>query len=225
MTIMCEPPPEISEREFKENLIAHIRDSFNNDFSESINPQIFQIKDEIIFCHEEADKFESKLSEFRSSGKREPNEVESKILMDQTEFLYDAYIREQKLRALAEMKIIFLYKNLEITLKKFLEIAYSMDEAKELFNWDDIKNSFKAKNVYLSEFEEYDDIIELKQVSNNLKHSEKIHENVKSLSEFKSKSIFEFQDLENFYSRIEMNVFSFIFSLSDKLLQNVASGT
>ncbi len=213
---------QISNHDFKEIMITHIRESFNDDFSESINSQIFEIKDEINFCNEEAKKYEPQVSEFKNSGKKEPNEVESKALMDQAEFLYDAYILEQKLRALTEMKIIFLYKNLEITLKQFLEIAFSVD-AKQLFNWDDIKSSFKKENVYLSKFEEYDEVIELKHVSNNLKHSDKIHPDLNSIEEFKSKTIFEYQDLENFYNRIVSDIFSFISSLSSELIQKIMS--
>lgn len=213
---------QISDHNFKEIMITHIRESFNDDFSESINSQIFEIKDEINFCNKEAKKYEPQVSEFRNSGKKEPNELESKALMDQAEFLYDAYIREQKLRALTEMKIIFLYKNLEITLKQFLEIAYSID-ASQIANWDNIKSLFKKENIYLSKFEEYDEVIELKHVSNNLKHSDKINPDVNSIEEFKSKTNFEFQDLEKYYSRVGPFIFSFISSLSNELIQNLTS--
>jgi hypothetical protein len=142
--------------------------------------------------------------------------------MNQAEFLYDAYIREQKLRALTEMKIIYLYKNLEITLKQFLETAYSID-SDQMFNWVDIKSSFKKESIYLSKFEEYDEIIELKKVNNNLKHSDKVHQDLNSIIEFKNKSIFKFQDLEKFYSRTVLSIFSFINTLSSELIHNIDS--
>lgn len=217
------PSYKPTNREFKETLLIHIVDSFENIFSDSINSQILDLKEEISSFLEEADKFEPELEDFKKSDREDPTEEELELIMEQTSYLYDVYLRKQQLQALTEMKIIYYFKSLEILLKKILEVTYDSKEASKIFGWDDIKSGFKEEGIFISKIDGYNETVELKNVNNNLKHSSKIHSSVKASKEFHDMTFFKFEELSKFYRRVKLPVKSFFDSLSMKLVNDVVN--
>ena len=120
----------------------------------------------------------------------------------QYEFFEEA--REIHSLAIVQMKILFLYKEVEIRFKQLLSSKYNV-KTKSLYNLDSWKASFKYHNVDIAKLEGFKQIFDLKQVNNDLKHSLSIHKS-KRIDEFKGKSSFDSISLEQFFQRISHDV-------------------
>jgi hypothetical protein len=128
----------------------------------------------------------------------------------------EIYFLEQELKAISEMKIIYAYKHFENKLKFLLSAAYGISKNK-LFKWEFVVEFLKEKNIDVKKVKHYSEINELRNLNNNLKHSDDIKGDtrISTIKEFKNKSFIEYDDILVFYKRIENAPSSFIYSLSD----------
>lgn len=100
---------------------------------------------------------------------------------------YNETLSQQQL-SLLEMKVLYLYKEVEIRLKTIIANQYNKS-TKQLSNLKLICDYFKSKGVNLEHFDDYGNLDSLRLVANDLKHSIKIN---------KSREIPEFTDLTEF---------------------------
>lgn len=128
----------------------------------------------------------------------------------------EMYFLEQELKALSEMKIVYPYKHFENKLKFLLSAAYGISKNK-MFKWDFVIEFLKEKNIDIKKVKCYAEINELRNLNNNLKHSDDIKNDTKviMIKEFKKKTFLKYEDLLAFYKRIENAPSTFIYSLSD----------
>lgn len=128
------------------------------------------------------------------------------------------YFAEKELQALAEMRILYLYKHFEIYLKLFLIQIFRDADEKALYKWEETKKFLKTKGVRIGDIDNHNEIDELKKVSDAIKHSYSIiGEKTKTVKEFKGKNVLSSQDLINFYDRVKDSVLGFITSLIGKI--------
>ncbi|KPA51393.1 hypothetical protein VT25_14775 [Photobacterium leiognathi subsp. mandapamensis] len=120
----------------------------------------------------------------------------------QYEFFEEA--REIHSLAIVQMKILFLYKEVEIRFKQLLSSRYNVN-TKRLPNLDSWVASFKDHSVDIAKLEGFEQIRALKQVNNDLKHSLSIHKS-RRIDEFKDKHSFDSVSLEQFFQRISHDV-------------------
>jgi hypothetical protein len=102
----------------------------------------------------------------------------------------------QQLLSIYEMKVLFLYKEVEIRLKTIILNGYNQS-TQGLSNLNAISDYFNKKNVILKEIEGYSEVEALRLVSNDLKHSIKINKS-KEIQEFSDLSEFNIDSLEKF---------------------------
>lgn len=57
------------------------------------------------------------------------------------------------LDSLTEMKIVYLFKSLELTIKRFVIHAYPTIDIKSFFKWENIKEFFKGQGIGISHIE------------------------------------------------------------------------
>jgi hypothetical protein len=100
---------------------------------------------------------------------------------------YNETLSQQQL-SLLEMKVLYLYKEVEIRLKTIIANQYNKS-TKQLSNLKLICDYFKSKGVNFEHIEDYRNVDSLRLVANDLKHSIKIN---------KSREIPEFTDLTEF---------------------------
>lgn len=126
---------------------------------------------------------------------------------------YDFFEEAREIHSLAiiQMKILFLYKEVEIRFKELLSSRYNVN-TKNLSNLESWKASFKEHNVDIASLEGFEQILALKQVNNDLKHSLSIHKS-KRIDEFKGKSSFDSVSLEQFLQRISCDVEEYFYQL------------
>jgi hypothetical protein len=134
----------------------------------------------------------------------------------------EVFFMEQELKAISEMKIIYAYKHFENKLKFLLSAAYGISKSK-MFKWEFITEFLKEKNIDIKKVKCYSDINELRNLNNNLKHSDDITNDtrISIIKEFKKKSFIEYEDILTFYKRIENAPSTFIYSLSDLIYNDL----
>jgi len=173
----------------------------DNNFEESVSNEFAQLKEQL----------DEEINEFIKS-QEEP---------DNFDYFLDTQFLEDKLLALVEMKIVYLYKNLEINIKRLLSASYKV-KTKDFYQWERLKQFIKDKNIKLNEIDEYQKIDQLRKVNNFIKHSSsKISEDLKSISEFSDLKRLRHYELDEFYERVKFAPFKFLLSLSDKIYQDL----
>jgi hypothetical protein len=126
----------------------------------------------------------------------------------------------QELNSIFELKIINLYRNIEITVKRMVEKAYPEITMNGLFRHDSLKNLFTSKKVDITRIEGYLEFNELRLVNNNLKHGFDINKEVRKIKEFDSE-LFEFESLNLFYDRIEPRVHLFLKNIGGEIVEEL----
>lgn len=160
-------------------------------------------------------------------------------------------IISSQLKDIYEVKIIFLFKNVEINLKKIISMAYNITFDKNS-NWSTILTILKSKNInYNTTGLPYKEVNQLRIINNSIKHSyNEMSEGMLKIKEFKrnllkaenkgskrridfaKKTVF-YEDLKEFYHRVEdptriwinklgFAIHSDLFKFSNKRLNKMA---
>ena len=130
----------------------------------------------------------------------------------------DIYFLERELLAISEMKIIYAFKNFETHLIWLLKASYNSEVPKRIFKWETIKDFLLSKKIRLSAIHGYEEINQLRLLNNSIKHSLKAKpSDLGDIREFQGKEDVQFQDLLDFYNRVEGQIIIFISSLSDEI--------
>ena len=119
-------------------------------------------------------------------------ELRHEEMAAQAQFEFFNFQKEQHLISLLEMKLLYLYKEVEIKLKTILSSKFN-EKTEDLSSLYKIVNCFKINKVNIKKIDGYADINNLRLVSNDLKHSLKING---------SKKLQEFNGVERFNSHV-----------------------
>lgn len=123
---------------------------------------------------------------------------------------------EEEIMALIEMKIINSYRQFEVHLKFLIKSWYSDFDKSNNYKWEDLKNFLKLKGINLNKIENYNEINELREVNNAIKHSHILKSRIVPL-ELKNKENIKFVDVLKFYKRIEITFEPFFISLQNEI--------
>jgi hypothetical protein len=124
-----------------------------------------------------------------------------------------------QLIALGEMQIIYLFKNLEISLKSLIKIAYPKVNVKPFYKWELIKMFFDEKGILLNQLEGFAEVDQARKVNNNIKHTDEFTSELKRIPEFKDGM--EYEDLERFFKRVKPKVAAFQNKLSEAVVKEL----
>lgn len=146
----------------------------------------------------------------------DPDKIEKiyedlEALSPQAEYCYDQWL------ALNEMRIIYMFKSVEIGLKSLIKTAYPKSKLKGLHNWDFMDSFFKEKGINLKALEGYKEVDELRRLNNNLKHSEEWDMNSWGISEFKGEQL----GFDEFVNRIEPKVIAFHNAVAEQVVKEL----
>lgn len=128
---------------------------------------------------------------------------------------------EEELKAIAEMKIIYAYKHFETCLKFMLQTSYDVNSSK-YYRWENVKEFLITKTIQISDIECSKEIEELREINNAIKHSNiLLSRNLPQ--EFKEKDSISYQDILNFYDRVDgctIKFFDFLYNqiVNDKYM-------
>jgi hypothetical protein len=129
---------------------------------------------------------------------------------------YEGSLNEE-LMAMHEMQIIYSFKQVEISLKKFVLLLEPNIELKKIQRWDDLKKKLNSFNVKVGEALGYSSVNQLREVNNALKHSHKVTDNVKKMNikEFTNLEYFTPQSLALFHANFSNNKTVFLNNIAN----------
>ncbi|EQA4699636.1 hypothetical protein ACX3KM_003656 [Vibrio cholerae] len=125
-------------------------------------------------------------------------ELAFEALAAEAELGFYTEIHDQMMLSTLEMKVLYLYKEVEIRLKKIIAFKYNKS-TKSLSNLKLIGDFFKEKGVNISKLESYNEIDNLRVVANDLKHSVTINRS-KKIKHFSKSKEFTPKNLSSFLS-------------------------
>lgn len=148
---------------------------------------------------------------------KEFDQQKMELYEKQSEYHIERYWINQQLRSLSEMLVINAYKNIEINIKTLIKIAYPHINSKEFYKWESLNQFFKSKNIELSKLQGYQEILNIKNLNNSLKHNGLINDEIKKIAEFKDQTEYDFVNLMNFFEKVKSEIPVFLTELSEKI--------
>jgi len=124
-------------------------------------------------------------------------------------------------KVLSEMKVIYLFKTVEIAIKSLIKTAYPKIDTKIFYRWDSMLSYFKSIDIKISSFDGYKEVTELKDINNNIKHDEIIKNDVKKIKEFVNENQFTYLNIKNFYNRIKPKIQKFVKLLGEAIIEDL----
>lgn len=126
---------------------------------------------------------------------------------------------EEALLALEEMRVVFLFKTVEIAIKEMVAIAFPKLNSKDLYRWESVTTHLKANGITIGEFTGYRETNALRIVNNNIKHSPELNPETKNSIPYWNDEV-EFTDcnLGAFCEHVMPRVIQFIQSLGEAII-------
>jgi len=188
-------------------------------FDNAIQSAITKLKNEIdenqSNYQELEDKREQLSDEYQESGI--PNEDDFQILEELGDCSMNIGWLLENLCAISEMKIVNLYKSLEIDTKHILSQIYENTDTKQFFRWNSLIGFLRTNDIEPKKLTGYQETNQLRLVNNQIKHGGKLKDDIKKITEFTSVETFTFESLDKFLIRIEQPVNDYFTSLSKKV--------
>ncbi len=205
-----------STREYRRNSLLYISVAYDNVFEGAIEDSIKQLKEKIKTSEEKYEELSS-ITDGRDVSTF--TEEDEKSIDEACYHENNASLFHQHLRSLNEMRIIYLFKNLEISLKTIVKEAYPDVNTKEFYRWYTLIGFLEEKRIPVKLLNGYNEVLQVKDVNNLLKHSDSIPQNVNNIIEFKSG--IDSDSLEKFALRVRLMVEIFREKLSAEIAKEL----
>lgn len=217
---------ELDLNEFDDfNLIEHKKDiilslhQYDNSFEEGIQASIDTLKKRNDVIEANIGFYSRKLNGEDVFSRLETGKSNEYSIDKLTEYSQEREWVNDQLIALNEMKIIYLFKNLEISMKSLIKVAYPKVNVSNFFKWDSMKTFFDEKEIKLYTLEGYQEVIQVKKVNNNIKHTDELTNEISKIPEFETGM--ESEDLELFFLRVKSKVAIFQNELSQAVIKEL----
>ena len=137
------------------NLLDNGLDIFSNAISETENT----IRKRIEESTQKSSELSNKVSNYSEDNNHVPTEDDYKLMEVILHSQSDIYTSTAYLTALAEMKVIYLFKCLEISMKSLIQMAYPKINTKEFFQWREMVLFFKSIDIKISDIIGYQEVV------------------------------------------------------------------
>jgi len=131
------------------------------------------------------------------------------------------YLSKEYLKALFEMKVVYLFKTVEIAMKSLIHTAYPKIDPRNFYKWENMLSYFNSIGIKIASFEGYKEVNDLRKVNNNIKHGEMINDEVKKIKEFANENQFTHQNIEIFYKHIKPKIQKFVKLLGEAIIKDL----
>lgn len=191
-------------------------------YEEAIKPREADLEKIIAESHEITSDVMSQIHDLELNGECLGAERDE-LFNELHDVYYKAASLEEQLLAIKEMKIVSLYKNIEILLKEMIVTAFPTETKGDLFKWDNMKTLFRLKGINFTKLPEYEFVNQLRLVNNNIKHSSEISSEIKKqgIVEFKVGDELTAKSLDDFYQRIKGHMKPFLKGVADGIYSNL----
>lgn len=208
-----------SKKEFLSNVLLFKFEYFEAATNETIN----SLLSDIDVASKGLAKIEPTMPSVSEENYQEITEEQWSLIAEYSEYHSDIEFSKEYLNSLLEMRIVYLFKNLEIVMKNLIQIAYENTNTKDFYKWENMKAFFKTKSITISGIEGYNDCFDTKKVNNAIKHNDTLNEEIKNITEFASETEFNFENLDNFYKRVKPKVEIFCENLKIQIEKDLYS--
>jgi hypothetical protein len=134
---------------------------------------------------------------------------------------YSIHSSEEALLALEEMRLVFMYKSVEIAIKDMVIFAFPNLDPKEMYRWDVVKSHLKANGISIGELTGFQETNALRIINNNIKHSPDLTQESKNcLSCWRYENEFTAKNLELFCEDIKPKVIQFMECLGEAIIKS-----
>lgn len=206
------------------NRISHIRNLSEIDFSIFVNA-VSKIENdlsvEIDNAESESAKLSGSMSNYVEDNNSIPTAKDLEIFDEIQDHFIDQYTYTEYLTALSEMKIVYMFKTLEINMKILIKSAYPKVNTKSFYKWDNMVAFFDSTNIKVSEIQGYQEAKDLIKVNNCIKHADLINADVKKIKEFTSLDYFDSNSITTFHDRIKEKIKTFFKELTNLVIQDL----
>jgi len=206
------------------NRISHIKSISEIDFNifgNAVSKTENDLNTEINSTQSESTKLSGRISNYVEDNNGIPSEEDLEIFDQLHDHFIDQEIYAEHLNALAEMKIVYMFKTLEINIKTLIKTAYPNVNTKSFYQWDSMVSFFNSKNIKVSDIQFYQEVIDLKKVNNSIKHTNLISDEIKRISEFNSLEYFDSNSIAIFHNRIKEPIKNFFKELNNLVIQDL----
>ena len=210
-----------NDRNHKQNEIRSIANRPFNIFDEASNQSYIALKEKIENFATIESELSPKLSNYVEENNGVPTPDDLVIIDEIMGAVSDQFWATEHLNALSEMKVVYQFKNIEITMKSLIQTAYPKTNTKEFYKWESMVTYFKSIDIVISAFNGYNEATQLRKVNNAIKHNDEINDEIKKIPEFASQSTFAYRELELFYNRVKPKVESFIKELGEAIIKDL----
>lgn len=198
--------------------------SIANNISDRLAKVYEAARDTIQSEHQDA-RLDLKAIEERLKGvelteDRPPSTEESALFDDWGDKAYAIHSSEDDLLALEEVRVVFLFRTVEIAIKEMIHIAFPKLNLKDLYRWDIVKSHLKANGITVGNITGYQETDSLRVVNNDIKHSSELSEDTKrSLPYWNNELEFTYNNLRNFREQAESKIRQFMEGLGEAIIE------
>jgi hypothetical protein len=185
----------LNSRQNRIQRLEGISDIDINLFSKAIDKTEKELKQIISENLNESETLNKKISNYSVENNGVPTKSDLKIIDDLFDNIYDLNLYTEYLNALSEMKLVHLFKTLEINIKNLIITAYPKVDTKDFFRWESMISFFKSIDLKIHEISGYSEVIQLKKVNNCIKHTDLISPEIKKINEFSSIEYFDSESI------------------------------
>jgi hypothetical protein len=198
-------------KEYRMMFISELHLERRNFFEGEAGKSIKALKEEITTKEKRIEELEEKVKDYKGG---EPTEDQLISLSEIRDLKWDIDWAHEHIFAVNEMSIIYLFKHLEIGIKKLIEFVHPNANTKELFRWDIMQSFFKGKGIIFSELKGYSNVNQLRKLNNAFKHGD-LSSVFGAIPEFPDYFYGGNEAIEKFYNRVRPEVDLFQQSLSE----------
>lgn len=166
-------------------------------------------------------ELQKKISNYSEENDGRPTSKDFELYDEIGRLVTDEYWSIEQLNTLSEMKIVYLFKSVEITMKSLINTAYPQINTKDFFHWEAISSYFKSINIKLSDLHGYGEVTELRKINNRIKHNNTLNEEIKNIREFKHEEQFTSINLCNFHKRVKPKIQNFTKQLGEEIINDL----
>ena len=206
----------------------HSLDTYSLDFDNQLEDEADEIIRRLLKENRDSISNAEEMEHTRKTNKAKWEELQDRasqvdidLDMQIIDHYYHNHLREGVLFAFAEVKLIYAFKQLEISINQLLKAAYPGEIKKNLNRFEDLHAFCQTKGIVTGDIEGYPEIMQLQKLSNTLKHSGALQDRLSGIPEFKGKEEIHFQDLEAFYRRIRTFPKLFLSKLSGAIFKDL----
>lgn len=211
----------INEQKHKKQEITSISQETFDLFDDATSKAFDDLTKKVQDNSEKQCELQKKISNYTEGNDGRPTCEDIEIYDEIMDLASDEYWSSEHLYALSEMKIVYLFKSVEITMKSLIHTAYPKINTKDFFQWESMASYFKSINIKLSDFDGYIEVTELRKVNNSIKHNNTINEDINKIKEFTSETHFTYSNILNFHKRIKPKIQNFVKRLGQEIINNL----